>query len=204
MRRQRDERLPDIEGAHVAVLGQGPIGLHFSHVANRWAQRASPEWIASTARTSPRCLVLTTRCAQPPRWSASLHDHDRPNVIIEAIGHQVATLRDAVTALAPFGHIFYFGIPDDETYPLPMIEFLRKNARLSAGVTTERGPALRLAAEYFADHLDLAENYVTHVFPVEQVADGFRAALDSEPGRLKVVFGFISKSGAGSAAARRR
>lgn len=47
-------------------------------------------------------------------------DEDRPDVVIEAIGHQVSTLEHSLDAVRPGGRIFYFGIPDDSVYPLNM------------------------------------------------------------------------------------
>ncbi len=58
--------------------------------------------------------------------------------MIEAVGHQVATLGHAVEAAAPGGTVFYFGVPDDDCYPISMRTMLRNNLTLKAGVTLDR------------------------------------------------------------------
>jgi len=55
------------------------------------------------------------------QWAAEAQlSSERPALIVEAVGHQVGTLRDAVEALAMGGQVYGFGVPDDETYPFPM------------------------------------------------------------------------------------
>ena len=49
--------------------------------------------------------------ATSDRWVSQLAPADRADVVIEAVGHQVATLGHAIEATAPGGTVFYFGGP---------------------------------------------------------------------------------------------
>jgi threonine dehydrogenase-like Zn-dependent dehydrogenase len=184
------ERLHGVSGSSVAVIGQGPIGVLFSHVVKSMG--------ASTVTAVDRVArhdiaaefgVDVSVHSSSDRWARSLSDDGavRPSIVIEAVGHQVGTLCDAVEAVAFGGQIFYFGIPDDAIYPFPMWSFLRKNLSLASGVTRDPRGALKKASTYLRTRPGLAASYVTNVFPVDDVEEAFQLAAKPAPGRLKVV-----------------
>lgn len=181
------ERIPGLPGSDVAVIGQGPIGLLFSHVSKTFGARR----VVGVDRVD-RSDVATVFGVDEPvhassdRWVDNLADRDRPRVVIEAIGHQMSTLDHSVRAAAPEGVVYYFGVPDDSHYPLPINMFLRKNLTLMSGATLERRRVLALAADYLAAHPYLADAYLTHSFPSREAEDAYRLASTPAPGRLKV------------------
>ncbi|MGY1815709.1 zinc-binding dehydrogenase [Blastococcus sp. SYSU D00820] len=181
------EQLGDVSGQPVAVIGQGPIGLLFSHVLrSRGAARVTgvdPVDRADVAASFGVDEVVTGRAEW---WAAALSDADRPSVVVEAVGHQLSTLQPALDAVAFGGQVFYFGVPDDPVYPFDMMTFLRKNLTLRSGVTLQRRRMLAEAGAYLAAHPELRESYVTAVHPVADVQAAFRDALVPRPGRLKV------------------
>ena len=129
--------------------------------------------------------------ASSEQWAAELvagSVRDRPELVIEAVGHQVGTLRNAVEAVAPNGQVYYFGIPDDEIYPFPMYLFLRKNARLFSGTTPagRRRPSLVKAAGHLKAHPEIVGSYVTNVLDVDDVNQAFQLAIAPASGQLKV------------------
>jgi threonine dehydrogenase-like Zn-dependent dehydrogenase len=182
-------RLPDIEGARAAVIGQGPFGMLFSHGLKSLGAR-SVTGVDRVNRTSIATTFGVDETVHAPSatWAANLDDAARPDIIIEAVGHQVSTLTDAVTAVADFGQIYYFGIPDDLVYPFPMLAFLRKNAVLRSGATRNMRAALGRAAQYLSQHPMLAANLVTHVLSIDDVQEGFELAARPTTGQLKIVF----------------
>jgi L-iditol 2-dehydrogenase len=182
-------RVPAVKGSHAAVIGQGPIGVLFSHVLKTSGART----VTAVDRVDRSDVAEAFRIdnfvhSTADRWSASLtEESERPNVIFETVGHQVSTMRDAVNALAMEGHIFYFGIPDDAIYPFPMVQFLRKNASLTSGLTRNRRAALSSANDYLKEHPELVAAYVTDQFKVENIQGAFDLAVRPAIGRLKVV-----------------
>ncbi|MGY1717572.1 zinc-binding dehydrogenase [Blastococcus sp. SYSU DS0552] len=182
------EQLGDVRGKVVAVVGQGPIGLLFSHVLK---QRGAGVVVGvdrvDRSAAADVFGVDETVTAGASLWAASLGDADRPAVVVEAVGHQVTTLQDCLVAVAPGGELLYFGIPDDPVYPLDMITFLRKNLTLRAGVTLERARVLRNAGTYLAAHPELRDVYVSDVHPVDDVQAAFAAAIQPRPGQYKIV-----------------
>ena len=182
------EQVRDVRGRSVAVVGQGPIGLLFSHVLkDRGARHVAGVDRVDRGAVAGVFGVDETVTAAASRWSAGLARGDRPDLVVEAVGHQVTTLRDCTEAVAPQGEILYFGIPDDAVYPVDMLALVRKNVTLRAGTTRDRRRVLREAGAYLAAHPALREAYVTDVHHVDDVEAAFTAATRPDPGRIKIV-----------------
>lgn len=181
------EQLPDLAGRNVAVLGQGSIGLLFSYVAKA-AGAAQVTGVDPVDRdeVGPAFGVDTVVRATSDRWVSRLAPEARPDVVIEAVGHQVATLGHAIEAAAPGGTVFYFGVPDDYSYPISMRTMLRKNLTLKAVVTLDRRRVLDRADAFAREHPDLLSRYLTHTFPADDVQAAFELACRPVPGRIKI------------------
>jgi threonine dehydrogenase-like Zn-dependent dehydrogenase len=181
------EQLPDLAGAHVAVIGQGSIGLLFSYVAKAaGARRVTGVDPVDREGIGPAFGVDTVVRSTSDRWVRHLPVDDRPDVVIEAVGHQVATLDHAVQAAAVGGTVFYFGVPDDDCYPISMRVMLRNNLTLKSGVTLERRRVLDRADQFAREHPDLLPAYLTHTFTVDDVQSAFELACRPTPARVKI------------------
>jgi len=185
------ERIGDVRGRSCAVLGVGPIGAMFAHVLSR---RGAGTVVGvdpvdrreATAQFGLDDVVVATGAT----WSAALEDEDRPDVVVEAVGHQVATLQDALVAVRPTGTVFYFGVHDSPIYPLDMERMVRKHLTLQAGGTLERPRMLEEARAYLAASPDLLTSVLTHVFDLSRVQEAYNCAMKPAPGRFKVCINF--------------
>ena len=187
------EQIGDLRGRSVAVLGQGPIGLLFSHAV----KTLGADVVVGVDRVDRSEVSMALGLDQfvhlsSDQWGEGIGTAERPNLIIEAAGHQVGTLSDAVDAVADRGTIYYFGVPDDRIYPVSISQMLRKNLTLMAGcVTSEhRTAALKLADAYLAEHPDLADLLVTHSYSFDECQKAYDAALQPKTGQHKVVLEF--------------
>jgi L-iditol 2-dehydrogenase len=181
------ERLPDVTGARAAVVGLGPIGLLFGHVlTSRGARHVVGVDRIDRSDVADRYGFDEVVRTSSDRWAADLSPAQRPNVVVEAVGHQVGTLTDAVVAAAPRGCIFYFGVPDDAVYPFPMLTFLRKDLTLVSGVTREYARGIAEAGQYVHAHPELLADYVTHVLPFERAQEAYDLAERPARGQRKV------------------
>ena len=124
--------------------------------------------------------------ATSDRWVSHLGSTDRPDIVIEAVGHQVATLGHAVDATAFGGTVFYFGVPDDDCYPISIRTMLRNNLTLKSGITLDRRRVLGTADDFARAHPELLTSYLTHTFGVADVQAAFDLAARPAPGRIKI------------------
>ncbi len=184
------DQIGAVDGKRFAILGQGPIGLLFSHVA----KSRGAAWVTGVDRVSQPDSTGTFGVdefihSSTDRWAHALLNEDRPEVVIEAIGHQVGTFVDAVQAVSPHGLVYYFGIPDDIVYPLPMVAMLRKNLTLGAGTVTQpfRRPALAQAIAHLQAHPGLIDAYITDVFGFADAQNAYMHASTPTTGQHKIV-----------------
>ncbi|OBI27192.1 alcohol dehydrogenase [Mycobacterium sp. E1386] len=184
------EQLPDLAGKHVAIIGQGSIGLLFSYVAKAaGARRVTGVDPVDRSSLATAFGVDEPVRATSDRWASRLAAGDRADIVIEAVGHQVATLGHAVDATAPGGTIFYFGVADDDAYPINMRAMLRNNLTLKSGVTLDRRRMLELAGKFAAEHPELLATYLTHTFGIDDVQGAFELACRPVPERVKIAIG---------------
>src|SRR6202022_120913 len=110
------------------------------------------------------------------RWVSHLDRNGRPDIVVEAVGHQVATLNHAIAAAAFGGTVFYFGVADDDSYPISMRTMLPNNLHPKSGVTLDRRRVLDAADDYARAHPELLLTSVTHTFGVDEVQAAFELA----------------------------
>jgi threonine dehydrogenase-like Zn-dependent dehydrogenase len=181
------EQLPDLADRHVAIIGQGSIGLLFSYVAKAaGARRVTGVDPVDRSSLATAFGVDDAIRATSDRWVSQLAAADRADIVIEAVGHQVATLGHAVEATAFGGTVFYFGVADDEAYPINMRLMLRNNLTLKSGVTLDRRRMLEAAGKFAVEHPELLSIYLTHTFGVDEAQAAFDLASRPAPERVKI------------------
>ncbi|MCW2541119.1 MAG: hypothetical protein JWN95_2844 [Frankiales bacterium] len=185
------DQIPDVAGADVAVIGQGPIGILFSHVLkSRGARKVTGIDLVNRQDVAPHFGVDEPLHISSERWAAQLSNAERPQIVVEAVGHQATTLGDAIRAVAPLGQIYYFGIPTVTPFPFEMLPFLAKNLTLRSGLTLNRSHYLDLAGQYLAANPGLADVYVTNTFDIADVQKALETASVPAQGQLKVTLNF--------------
>ena len=174
----------EVAGKRVAVIGQGPIGLLFSHACKaRGAAHVTGVDRVDRSDCAAAFGVDEVVWEDATAWAAGAE----ADVVVEAIGHHAGPLEAAVEALAPHGTVVAFGVPDETHYAFPFTAFFRKHATLIAGAATDRAHALAAARDYLREHRSLLSPYVTNVLEVRRAQEAFELAVDPVVGRLKVV-----------------
>jgi threonine dehydrogenase-like Zn-dependent dehydrogenase len=120
-------------------------------------------------------------------WAESLGAGARPEVIVEAVGHQTSTVADALSAVADGGTVYCFGIPVHEAYPIDVYAVVRRNLRIIGGVTRDRRAALGRALAELREFPRVADELVTDVHPTTDAAAAFTTACTPHEGRIKTV-----------------
>lgn len=181
------DRVPDVRGARVAVIGLGPLGLLFTHALKTMGagavigvDRVDRSDVA-TAFGIDELVVANARQWAGEAWA----DDKRPALCVDAVGHHQDIIADAVDVLSPHGHLLVFGLPEDH-YVIPMRPFFRKQLTMRAGTTTDWPRYLAEAETYLDAHPELRESYITDVYPMSQAEEAFESYGRPAEGRLKV------------------
>lgn len=187
------DRLGDVAGKSVAVIGLGSIGLFFCWLLKKrgassiigidpLAQRSqvAARLGASQVITKRSIEVLHAARQEPDAW-------DTPDICIEAVGHQMETLNDCLSLVKYRGTVLAFGVPDQPVYAIEYETFFRKNANLVACVTPVWSEYLAISRDIFLTAQSELECLVTHRFPVRAAGDAFTMYEKHEDGILKAV-----------------
>lgn len=180
-------RLGEVEGARVAIIGLGPIGLLAAHLLRR---RGASHIIGiePADRGQLAALVGVDVVTGPGREAEEvIRCSPMIDVCVEAVGHQTNTLADAVTFTGFGGAILALGVPNDEDYVWPFRHFFRKNLTLHASVNPPWRPAMAAAEEYLTRHRSTLTGLITHNFDIREGNRAFDLYASRSPGRGKVV-----------------
>jgi L-iditol 2-dehydrogenase len=181
-------QIPDPAGKHVAVIGQGPLGVLFTHVLkSRGAATVTGVDRVDRRDFGSQFGVDNVVWKTSDRWAREIDPHDQPEIIVEAVGHQPSTINDAIEAAAFGGFIFAFGVPDDTHYPIAFQRMFRKSITLLGGVTSDYQRFLKEAEDYLVSHPELPDAYVTDVYSFDDAQSGFERYAEPTVGRMKVV-----------------
>jgi threonine dehydrogenase-like Zn-dependent dehydrogenase len=178
------DRIPDVAGKRAAVIGQGSIGLLFSH-----ALKARGAAHVTGVDRVDRRDVAGAFGVDESVWNdaAAWAGGAEADIVVEAVGHHAGPLEAAVEALAPNGTVLAFGVPDDSHYAFPFRLFFRKHATLIAGAAIDRAQALARAHDHLLEHRELLSAYITDVVGVHDAQAAFETAVSPVAGRLKIV-----------------
>jgi threonine dehydrogenase-like Zn-dependent dehydrogenase len=187
------DRLENVAGKSVAVVGLGSIGLFFVWLLKkRGAAR-----VVGIDPIAERCQIaqkLGVDEVYPMRSIEILHRSRQdpeawnpPEICIEAVGHQMETLNDCLALAKQRGTVLAFGVPDQNVYAIEYESFFRKNIHLVACVTPDWSEYLSKARDlYLAHHAELAP-LVTHRLPIRDANDAFTLYENHEGGVVKAL-----------------
>lgn len=186
------DKLGDITGASVAVVGLGPIGQLFCWLLRLRgaasivgidpcaARCAFAEQMGASRTFAQRGLeVVQAMHHDPTTWQA-------PDICIEAAGQQTETVNDCIELVRHDGTILLFGVPVQPLYSIEYGLLFRKNLHLIASVTPEWRQYLSLAAELMGQHHHELAPLITHRFPVAEAQQAY-TLYEQQQSALKVL-----------------
>lgn len=175
-------------GDRVAILGAGSIGL----LTILAARAAGAREILITARHPHQQALARALGADAVFESGqALQAAVGPqhvDVVIETVGGQADTLKEAAGVARSGGRIVMLGVFDREP-ALPAFTFFQKELSLHASNCYGREchhPDFGLATDLVVRHRHLLEPVVTHRFKLDQVAQAFATAADKATHSIKV------------------
>jgi L-iditol 2-dehydrogenase len=187
------DRLGDIQGKSVAVIGLGSIGLFFCWLL----KKRGVDRILGIDPNSFRCQVAEKLGASKTISMRSVEfvhaTHQEPDqwqsidICIEAVGHHTETLNDCIDLVKKQGTVLSFGVPDQPVYPIEYETFFRKNAVLIAVVTPDWSDYLARGRDIFLTYRKELAWLVTHRLPILEAGRAFNLYELHEENILKVI-----------------
>lgn len=177
------------DGATVAVVGCGPVGLlavraALARGAGRvWAVDRIPGRLEAAAAFGAEPLHLDDDPVARIRVATGGHGVDG---VIEAVGHPSAT-RLAADLARPGGRIGAVGVHTEPHLAISPVELYDRNLTYATG----RCPARRFlpeALELLRTEAERLSPMITHRLPLDDAPEAYRRFAAREPGWIKVVF----------------
>ena len=187
------DRLGNVEGKSVAVIGLGSIGQFFCWLLKKrgaarvvgvdpFAQRCQTAQNLGADATYPMHSIEVVHAfhQSPEFWQM-------PEICVEAVGHQMNTLNDCFELVQQRGTILAFGVPDHLVYAIEYETFFRKNAHLVACVTPDWSEYLVKSMELFLSFRAELEPLVTHRLHIREAEKAFNLYERHEDGVIKAL-----------------
>ena len=192
------ERLPDVEGATVVVIGQGSAGLFHDFMLKRLGVERiiAVEPIKARRDLGPSFgadVMVDVTGERATEAVLDLTGGNGADLVVEAVG-SVETLNQAMAMAKVWGRVQAFGLPPSTgRLPFDWDSFFRRRLTLNStfGSQDEPGlPAVHQALDYIASgEIDVGP-VVSHTMPIEQVHDAFELADSRQDGVVKVSLSF--------------
>lgn len=185
-------KLPNLLGLDVAIVGQGPIGLMFSHLLSNLGARKvialdKLDYRLETARRMKATHTINVDREDPTKAVHELTDGKGVDIVVEAVGHDIAPIHLAVDLCKKHGTVLMFGVPDAEECSLPVWKMFRQNIRFISSVHPDVQRDLPLALDMITQgRLDVSP-LITHRFPLSQAAEAFCLAIEKKDNPIKVL-----------------
>jgi len=189
------DRLGDIAGSTVAVIGLGSIGILFCWLLRKQGagQIIGIDPLASRCDVADNFGADQTFPIKSDEYVRNARDSTRIipiGVCIESVGHQMQTINDCFAIIQKHGTVLAFGVPDQPVYPIEYETFFRKNARLIAAVTPVWKEYLEKAQDLFLEHRDELTPLITHRLTVQDAEKAFKMYADHSDGICKAIIDF--------------
>ncbi|MDA0659577.1 MAG: zinc-binding dehydrogenase [Planctomycetota bacterium] len=188
------QRLPNIIGKSVAVIGQGSAGLWFNYQLRRMGAKR-----VIGMDLDPHRLKLSSHFGATHQiHNADLdavhavreaNDGELPDVVVEAAG-EVESINLAIQLVRKTGDILYFGYPRAQTFMFDFDAMFHKCCRASTivGASEEKHQtSTQIALQLIVDgNIDVTP-LLTHRFPFQDVRDAYEMHRTRADNTVKII-----------------
>ncbi|MAE93076.1 MAG: hypothetical protein CL910_00305 [Deltaproteobacteria bacterium] len=188
-------RRADLRGGEtVVVLGAGVLGLCAAGAAKALGAAkvvVTAKYDAQAALAPRFGADVVLRSGEPElveRIRAETGPHGA-DLVVETVGGHAPTLSQAIEVLRPGRSVVVLGLWD-EPVPVDSWGAILKDARLIFSLTyglTAKRHDFELCLEWMASGRVPAEELVTHLRPLAEIANAFELAADKSQGVIKVI-----------------
>ncbi len=188
------QRLPNLVGKNVVVIGQGSAGLWFDfHLRRMGAKQVvaidlEPFRLERSIPFGATHVVNNSR-ADPVDAVQEIFGGELADVVVEAAG-EVDSINLAVDLVRKFGEILYFGYPRAQVFPFHFDSLFHKCCRATTivGAACEHNQeSTRIAIQLIASGAADAGSLITHQVEFDDVIDAYEMHRTRADGAVKIV-----------------
>ena len=185
-------KLGNLLNQDVVVVGQGPMGLLFTHLLSNLGAKtiiaAEPvDFRLEAAKQMRATHTINPAEADTVAVVEALTDGRMADLVVEVVGHQTETINQCMELVKRGGTILAFGVPDDPIYNFHFSDFFRKNIRFIGSVGPDAQNNFPLAMDMIAQGRIDVSPIITHHLPFTEVQRGFELSLYKKDEAIKIV-----------------
>jgi threonine dehydrogenase-like Zn-dependent dehydrogenase len=190
--------VPNVVGATVAVVGQGPIGLLFDACLSHLGAARVIGIDVRESRVQHACEfgatdVCVSREPAGRDAIAQVADITRgamADVVVEAVGHEEQQFNLAAALARDKGRVLFFGIPPEHIDGIAFEAVVRKSLVIHTSVPDDLRPFVSIAQRAIKQGRIDPSRLITHRFPFANIQQAFETYRDRRDGALKVIIEF--------------
>ncbi len=189
-------KLPNLLNLDVVVVGQGPMGLLFTHTLSNLGAKTVittdvVDFRLSVSKKMRATHTINAAKQDPAAVVEGITEGRMADLVIEVVGHQTETINDCLQLLKRGGTLLAFGVPDDLVYDFHFADFFRKNINFIGSVGPDAPNDFPLAMDMIAQGRIDVSPIITHHLPFTEAQLGFEMALNKKDEAIKIVFDYI-------------
>jgi threonine dehydrogenase-like Zn-dependent dehydrogenase len=190
------QKLGNMLDLDVAILGQGAIGLLFTHLlSNMGARRVIAmdklDYRLAAARRMRATHTVNVDRQDPEAAVREITGGKMADVVVEAVGHQLDAINTCVELARHRGTVIAFGVPDEPLHPsFPYKRLFFQNLTLIGSVGANVASNYSLARDMILQGRIDVSPLVTHVLPFAEMQRAYELFVDHQDGAIKVVLDY--------------
>lgn len=188
------QRLPNVIGKNVVVIGQGSAGLWFNFLLKRMgalnviALDLEP-FRLELSKQYGATHTICNASLDPKETICEITNGELADVVIEAAG-EVESINLATDLVRKYGDILYFGFPRKQTFMFNYDRLFLKCCRATTivgAVAEENQTSTRIALDMIASGEADAAPLITHRMPFSKVFDAYEMHRTRQDGAVKII-----------------
>lgn len=188
-------KLPNLLNLDVVVIGQGPMGLLFTHTLSNLGARTviTTDLVDFRLDVSKKMRATHTVNTATEDLVAAVEEITEgrmADLVIEVVGHQTETINACLPLLKRGGTLLAFGVPDDQVYDFHFADFFRQNITFIGSVGPDAPNDFPLAMDMITQGRIDVSPIITHHLPFTEAQLGFEMALSRKNEAIKIVFDY--------------
>lgn len=188
------QRLPNLIGKTVAVIGQGSAGLWFNFQLRRMGAKRVialdlEDFRLQLSKAFGATHSINNADRDPVDPIRQITGGELPDLVVEAAG-EVSSINLAIDVARRDGDILYFGVPRAEAFTYNFAPLFRKCCRVCTIVDAWSEPnqeSTRMAVDLIASGAIDVSQMITHHIPFADVLDAYELHRTRKDGAIKIV-----------------